>query len=509
MDTPSPAPSGPAPIKKVVICGRDVAAWLAANALARAFGPTGLVIEVVELPSQLRPHDIVASLPALEALHRLLGFDEYELLKATAGTYSLGQKFVNFSGARPPFFHPYSGHGTTIGRSPFTPLYIQARHAGMNVAFEDFSLGAAAAKQGRFFLPTPDINAFNTCGYAYHMNAAAYAAVLKAQARRQGVTEVPARAFEAARDAGGNVRALHLADGRVAEGDLFVDATGADSLLLGTAMGVGVDSWAGWFPDNRVLNAAADPLRSFPPYSQVQALNTSVLHLTPLQTMTGLTHVYYSDDMRDDEALELASVITNLRLRAGATVSELRAGRRDRAWDRNVVAIGEAACVFNPIDNPGLHALHLGLVHLIGLFPLTTSTGIEAAEYNRTIRQSFERIRDFQIGHVKLNQNFDKPYWDGARGVAIPDTLRDKIDLFLARGRILTLDQETFENEDWLSLFFGHGLLPQSWDPIADSVSKDEAVRQFQRILGFVREQVEGMNSHDAFLEVHAARDFV
>ena len=408
----------PVQIQKVVVCGRDVAAWLTANVLTRALGPAGVVVEVVELPSQLRPHDTLASLPALEALHRLLGFDEYDVLKATSGTYTLGQKFVNFGGAKAPFFHPYSGHGTTIGRSPFAPVYIQARQAGMNVAFEDFSLGAAAAKQGRFFLPTTEINAFNTCGYAYHMNAVEYVGVLKASARRQGITGYAARTLEAGRDAQGHVRALHLADGRVVEGDLFIDATGADSLLLGRAMGVEVDSWAAWFPDNRILSAAADPLRSLPPYSQVHALNQGVLHLTPLQTMTGLTHVYHGDDIRDEEALDLAAVVSNLKPRAGATAGELHCGRRERAWEGNVVAIGEAACVFNPIDNVGLHSLHLGLVHLIGLFPLTTASAVEAAQYNRLIRHSYERLRDFQIGHFKLNQNFDKPYWDGARAMA-------------------------------------------------------------------------------------------
>lgn len=497
------------PIRKVVICGRDVAAWLTANALWRALGSTGLEIEVVELPSLLRPHDTLASLPALEALHRLLGFDEYEILKATAGTYSLGQRFVNFAGARPAFFHPYSGHGTTINRVPFAQLYIQARTGGLNVAFEDFSLGAAAAKQGRFFLPTPDINAFNKCDYAYHLNASVYAAYLRAQARRRGVKDVATRGFEAVRDAAtGYVQALNLADGRIVEGDLFIDATGVDSLLLGGAEGVGFDSWSEWFPDNRVLTAAADPLRSLPPYGQVHALNHSVLHLTPLQTMTGLTHVYRDVNMRDEEALELAGIITNLKMRPDATVSPLHAGRRGDAWTGNVVAVGEAACVFNPIDAAGLHSLHIALAYLIPLFPVMRDVAVEAAEYNRIIRQAYERLRDFQICHFKLNQNFDKPYWDGARSIVVPDTLRDKIDLFLARGRILSLDEETFEPDSWLAIFFGHGLMPQSWERIADRVSRDDAVTQFKRMLGFIRQQVEGMSSHDAFLEIHAARDF-
>ncbi len=498
-----------APIRKVVICGRDVAAWLTANALSRALGATGLEIEVVELPSLLRPHDTLMSLPALEALHRLLGFDEYEVLKAVGGTYSLGQRFVNFAGARPAFFHPYSGHGTAIQRVAFPQMYIAARSGGLSVAFEDFSLGAAAAKQGRFFLPTPDINAFNKCDYAYHLSAPTYAAYLKAQARRRGITEVTARGFDAVRDAGtGYVRALNLADGRVIEGDLFIDASGADSLLLGGALGVGLDSWSQWFPDDRILTAAADPLRSLPPYSQVHALNHSVLHLTPLQTLTGISHVYRSDNMRDEEALETAALISGLKMRPGATVGTLHAGRRHDAWSGNVIAIGEAACTFNPIDAAGLHSLHIALAHLITLFPVARDTAVEAAEYNRVIQQAYERLRDFQICHFKLNQNFDKPYWDGARAMTVPDTVRDKIDLFLARGRILSLDEETFEPDSWLSIFFGHGLMPQSWDVVADRVSQEEAVSQFKRMLGFIRQQVDGMSSHDAFLEIHATRDF-
>jgi len=499
----------PDPIRKVVIAGRDVAAWMAANVLSRALGPTGLAVEVVELPSLLRATDALTSLPALEALHRLLGFDEYEVLKAVSGTYSLGQRFAGFAGARPAFFHPYSGHGTDIGGVPFAQLYVQARQGGMNVAFEDFSLAAAAAKQGRFFLPTTEINAFNRCDYAYHLKAVPYAAWLKAQARRRGVTDVAARGFEAVLDGTGKyVRRLQLHDGRQVEGDLFIDATGADSLLLGGAMGTGFDSWSGWFPDTRVLTAAADPLRSLPPYSQVHALNHSVLHLAPLQDMTSLTHVYHGGAMRDEEALELAAVISNLKLRPGATVNSLAAGRRETAWSGNVVGVGEAACAFNPIDSPGLHSLHIGLAHLVNLFPVSRAVEVEAAEYNRVIRQAYERLRDFQICHFKLNRNFDKPYWDGARAMAVPDTVREKIDLFLARGRVHTLDEETFEADSWLALFFGHGLLPQSWDPIADRVPQPEAVRQFQRILGFIREQVEGMSSHDAFIEVHAAPTF-
>ena len=42
------------------------------------------------------------------------------------------------------------------------------------------------------------------------------------------------------------------------------------------------------------------------------------------------------------------------------------------AWQRNCVALGEAACVFDPMHGVDLQAVQLGLVHLLPLFPGAT-----------------------------------------------------------------------------------------------------------------------------------------
>ena len=48
----------------------------------------------------------------------------------------------------------------------------------------------------------------------------------------------------------------------------------------------------------------------------------------------------------------------------------------------------------------------------------------------------YERIRDFQILHFKATQRSDSPFWEQCRDMAIPDTLRDKIELYGQCGRI-------------------------------------------------------------------------
>lgn len=494
-------------IRKLVIAGRDAAAWLAANALMRAFGPSGLSIQVVELPSLLGSADVFMSQPALEAFHRLLGFDEHEVLKACAGTYSLGQSFANFSGPRAPFLHPYGSHGVAIGKVAFHQLWLKARQAGMPVAFEDFSLTAAAAKMGRFFATTAEMAAFARCDYAYHLNAVPYVQYLRAQALQRKVTVTPARLFSANLDAEtGNIVSLNLADGTVVEGDLFIDATGADSQLLAGAMGVGFDSWSAWFPANRLLVAEGERMRSLPSYSQVRALDIGCLHVAPTQQNTGLIYAY-QDVVKDDDALRDMAV-AGLRLKAGATVATLAPGRREVGWTKNCIAIGEAAGVFDPIDSPALHTIQLGLAHLITLFPLDGHCELEAAEYNRNLQRSLERFRDYQITHYKLNQIRDQPMWDRARDMRVPDSLAYKLDLFAARGVVALYDDETFQLDDWLATFIGHGLTPRAYDPLVELMSQEDSIRQVQAALGFIKQQVENMSSHDAYLEMFAARDF-
>jgi tryptophan halogenase len=494
--------------RKVVVVGRDVAAWLSANMILAALAPAGVAVEVVELPGQLRPADVYAALPPLEALHRLLGFDENEVLRATKGTFSLGQSLANFSGTRPAFFHPYGSVGNGIAGLSFAQFWIKARQAGLRADFEDFSLNAAAAKQGRFFTPTASLSTFGRFDYGYHLCALPYVQFLRAKGLKRGVTVRPARHVDARLDPrNGHIRSLVLGDGSEVGGDLFIDATGSESLLLGRALDTPFESWETWFPNDRVLTVAGDRLKAMPAYGQTRALATGMLHLAPVQDATCLTHVYHSEHLQDDVALENALAISGLRPRSAATVSPLVPGIRTAAWAGNCIGVGEAACVFNPVDNPGLHSLHLGLVHLLNLFPVDGQVDLDAAEYNRITRTSYERLRNFQLCHFQLNRNFALPYWDYLRETPVPDELAAKYALFKARGDMVMYDDETFQADDWLSVFIGHGLMPDSYDPRVDQTPDADAIGHFQAMLRFIREEVDEMSSHAAYLELHASAE--
>ncbi|HTM81737.1 tryptophan 7-halogenase [Asticcacaulis sp.] len=481
---------------KVVIFGRDAAAWLSANALQSALGPTGLTVEVVELPSLSQAQDIYPALPALEAFHGQMRIDEHALLKATGGSYSLGQSFTGFGPA--PFFHAYGSHGVAIDRLPFFQYFTRARQKGLTVALEDFSLTAAGAKVGRFIVPDSTTVSFARTDYGYHLPAVAYVDYLRAKALKSGVRMISVRDAGVEQDAEGNITALLTRNGSRITGDLFIDASGSDAQLM-RALEIGFESWRGWFRGDRVLAAAGAPYANVPPYARIEALDHGWQGLYAAQDRTRLVQVHDSRLISDDDALQMAARTSGLKL-GDAVVSELNSGRSAQAWAKNCVAVGEAACVFDPIDSPGLHTIQNGLVHLLALFPQADGGAVERTEYNHLMQQGFERTRDFQIVHSALCGQ-SGAYWR-ALETALPETLTRKLETFRARGIVPMSDGEIYPLDSWEAILTGHGLVLETFEPLVEATSDADLMAHLKRMLGYIREQVQSMNSHDSYLEL-------
>lgn len=484
----------PKPVRRVVMVGCDEALWLTANVLTKSFGRAGLHLTAVELPSLHRAGDVIPTLRNQEAFHSLMGLKEAPLMAASQATYSLGQRFANFAKTRPPFMHPYGTTGTSMHRVKFLHHWLRARTKGLKASYEDFSLTAVAARQGLFFVPGPETEGFAECDYAYHLRAASYCEVLRQVARQRGVTHMAGRLADVRRDAEtGYITAISLSDGQIIEGDFFIDATGADGLLQEAARESNFESWEHWFPCDSVLTASAPPLGILPAYSQVSAFRSGWAGLFPLRDRTSVQLAYASQDMNEQEALETATTLTSMPLGPDVFMARNYAGRRRMAWTGNCVAIGEAAATFDPISSVSIQAILLALSHLTSLFPADHNMQAERVEFNRTVASSFDRLRDFQICHYKLNQRYDQPMWDYCRDMALPDALAHKLDLFEARGHLVDYDDETFAESDWLSIFIGHGLIPRAYDPLADQMPDEEIIQRFQQMLGFIKNRVQTM----------------
>ena len=163
-----------------------------------------------------------------------------------------------------------------------------------------------------------------------------------------------------------------------------------------------------------------------------------------------------------------------------------------------IVDRGPAAAVLERLDATDLHALHIGLTHLIALFPVDADHMPEAQAFNAGIADHLNHVRDFQLAHYALNGR-SEPFWAQARGVDLPPSLAARLRLFGARGLSLQTENETFQEQNWSAVLLGHGLTPAAHDPLVDRVPADEQRGKFRALLTRIAEEVRALPPADAF----------
>lgn len=485
-------------VRQIVVVGADAAAWMAAAALQRSLSGTGVRVRVIELPTLVPPADAYSALPELAGFHHRIGLEEGLLFSLCKAVPIAGQRFSNWSGAAPPFIHGYDRPPPPGAGLGFTPLWLKGRQRGLRTDHENFSVGAVAAKAGRVPLPTevPELRS----AFGYNIDAGAYSALLRHFATRGGVESETATVADVEIE-GERIAAIILADGERVEADLFVDASGPRASLIGRMPGGDLESWREWLPCDRMLVASAKALKPLPAFSQISAFQQGWVGLFPLQDRTAIVAAYDSRRISDEGVLDRLQALANLPVNGDAFVSALAQGIRRRTWIGNCVAIGESAFSLEPLDAVQLHIAHYCISQLMTLFPVAAgSSSPEAELYDRVIRRAAINLRDFQVAHYALNRRFDMPLWDGCRDAAPPQTLQRKFDVFAARGRVPLYDDETFQEQGWESLFLGHGLMPQSYDPRVDAVPEQDHIAQIQARMNDVAGLVEAMPSVGDFI---------
>ena len=482
---------------RVIVVGRDAALWLTALSLQRALGVTGVSVTAVELPASLNPGAVCRSLPPLEALHNRLGFNEADLIRQTRGSYALGWNIAPPAPAA-AFFLAHGVYGAPIDGADFFHYWAKARHFGLEVAFENFSPTAMAARQGRMLAPDSETDKFGRADYGYHLPAVDYAGFLKSLARRAKLTSHQSRSVQVERDGtGGAVVAVSLDTGERIEGDVFVDTSGAEAVLIGRALGQQFEACRGGSAVDRALVARAPRFASVPVYSEVRISQGGWLEMQATQSLSQIRYLYSSAEQTDEAALAAAHSASQVRFQE-ARIEAVQAGERPRPWTANCIAIGAAAHRFDPLFDLDLHAVQLGIIHLISLFPADGRLDAERDEYNRVLGAKIARLRDLQAVFYGANRFHAAGFWDASRRTEMPQTAAHKIETFRARGQIPPMEDETFAPDFLRALLVGLGEMPRSWPPAIDLTPPDALRNALRRILGFVKDQVLEQPTHDA-----------
>lgn len=493
-----------AQIESVVIAGGGTAGWIAAAALAKLL-PASIRITLIESEDIGTVGVGEATIPQIRRLNGTLGLDEDDFVRATEASFKLGIEFVGWGRKSDRYIHTFGDPGINLASLHFHHYWLRARREGSKAGLWDYSLHDRVARAGRFGrLDRVGNTPMTGLAYAFHFDAALYAAYLRRYAERAGVRRIEGRITDVSLDGeSGFIRSLSLAQGGRVEGDLFIDCSGFRALLIGEALGVGYRDWSPWLPCNRAVAvgcARTDPLI---PFTRATARDAGWQWRIPLQHRTGNGHVFCSDFMTDDEATDLLVASLDAPMIAEPRLLRFATGRREAFWSKNCVSIGLASGFLEPLESTSIHLIQSNISRLIELFPTRSLEPAAIAEYNRRVGREFELIRDFLILHYHLNERGDSQFWRYCRNMAIPDSLAAKMELFAGNALLCQDPDDLFRESSWVQVMIGQGLVPRAYHVMADRLNSDQLSAFLADIERIIAKAEEGLPLHADFIEAH------
>jgi tryptophan halogenase len=489
-------------IKDIVIVGGGTAGWMTAAALATMLNGR-YNIRLVESEEIGIVGVGEATIPMIQRFNRVLGIDENEFMRETMGSFKLGVEFVNWGKLGDRYMHGFGRLGQDLATVPFDQYWQKMRRLGKAAPLEEYSITRLAAKANRFMPARHDVpnSPLADINYAYHFDASLYAKFLRKLAEARGVTRIEGKIVRATvREPDGHIDAVELESGMRVEGELFIDCSGFRGLLIEQTLETGYEDWTHWLPADRALAVPCESVSPLTPYTRATAHKSGWQWRIPLQHRTGNGHVYCSRFISDDEAA--STLLANLdgKPLADPRLIKFNTGMRKLAWNRNVVAVGLASGFLEPIESTSIHLIQSTIQRLIDFFPDQGWSSIDRDEFNRQTRFEYERIRDFIILHYHLNQRTDSPYWLECANMAIPDTLRRKMDLYRSHGRVVRIDNELFSEVGWIQVFEGQNMPIDGYHPLVDAQSEEDIAEYLDGIRGVIAKCVGVMPSHDEYI---------
>jgi tryptophan halogenase len=475
------------PLRSISIVGEGVCAWLAALALARVLRDACELRVITSDDSAVE--GAVAAVPSLHRLFPLLRVDEAALVRETGATFRLGAHFRDWSALSESFFQGFGPVGAKLDGVLFQHHWMRAATAGDTAAFEDYSMAAHVAKLGRFAPPSVDPRSpLSLYSYAWHFEAASLAAFLRRAALDAGVVEVRGRA--AIESHAGRVQALRFPERRL-ETDFLVVCGARDRW---PALDFGYEDWAPWLPCDRLQSARAPASASLPPFSECTAVENGWRGSVPLQHSVELVRAYASE-LADDEAVSAALAAQ------GGGAPRLRALQRGRPasfWKGNCLLLpGES---LDPLESTSLHLAQTGITRFLAHFPVAHDSPTDALEYNRLTAEEYDGIRDLLALRYHASRRTE-PMWQEQRERALPERLAQRLALFRDSGRITVGEEEHCSVDAWLTVLFGLGLRPETWDPLAEGTKLAPMRAALESLLQRMRESAAALPTHREFLE--------
>ena len=491
-------------LRDIVIVGGGTAGWMAAAAFAKVIGTQAHSITLVESEEIGTVGVGEATIPPIMQYNALLGIDEDEFVRETNATFKLGIEFIDWRQVGSSYFHPFGKFGAAIkGGVGFMNYWLRWVQSGGDPDFSRFIAEAEAARMGKFArIQASADGQLPRINYAYQFDAATYAAYLRRYAERRGVVRREGRVVDVEQNSEtGYIEAVKFGDGTRVAGDFFIDCSGFRGLLIEGVYKAGFDDWSHWLPNNRAAAVPCERVEEPTPFTRSTAREAGWQWRMPLQHRTGNGYVFCDAYIAEDEASRLLLERLDGEPLADPKILRFTAGKRRRGWVKNCLAVGLSSGFLEPLESTSIHLIQVAIMKLFEMFPMREVNPVLIDQYNREMDLLYDHVRDFIIAHYKVTDRQDTSFWQYCRNMVVPDSLAAKLELFKERGEAHAVPSELFGETSWFAVLYGQGLIPESYHPIANMLPEDELQLALARVRTAIRQRVDSLPSHAAFIE--------
>ena len=438
-------------IRNILVLGGGSAGFLAAITLKHRLPQLRVTV--------LRSKDIGiigvgegTTIPVLQHVHGYLGLDMTDFHRIAQPTWKLGVRFL--WGRRPYFDYAlttqldihYKGMTKMVG------YYLDNRL--------DFGFASHLMSHNTVFPRRPDGMPQITRDPAYHIENEYFVNFLELHAARLGIDIVDGTVVDVKQNDHG-ITGLVLEAGQEIQADLYVDASGFKTLLMGKTLGEPFVSFkATLFCDRAVVGGwdrTDEPIR---PYTTSETMDSGWCWQIDHENRINRGYVYSSSFISDEEAdrefREKNPKVERTR------IVRFRSGRHERTWVKNVVAIGNAAGFVEPLESTSLGIICLdsaGLAEVLfdcDLEPRAT----QIIQFNRRSAILWEVTREFLGIHYKFNDRLQTPFWKACQADTDLRGAVEFVEFYRENGpstlwRNLMMSGNPFGYEGYLSMMIG------------------------------------------------------
>ena len=215
----------------------------------------------------------------------------------------------------------------------------------------------------------------------------------------------------------GGITGLRSEDGRLITADLYVDASGFRSELLGRALNEPFLSYTdALFCDRAVIAGWPRTDEPIKPYTVAETMDAGWCWQIEHETWINRGYVYSSNFISDEDALQEFRR-KNPKIANEPRIVKFRSGRYHRFWVGNVVAIGNSAGFVEPLEATALQVICVEASTLADslLDSLCEPNSTLIHLYNKYNAQAWDDIRDFLAVHYKFNTRLNTSFWQACR----------------------------------------------------------------------------------------------